>query len=72
MSDVCVVFSLLFSVLLQMQEANMRKLTANIAQNGSGTAYKPPVATPQGRGGSNHSAHSRSIFFSFLMAFGAV
>lgn len=42
----------------QIQEANMRKLTANIAQNGSGTAYKPPVATPQGRTFS-HNSHNR-------------
>lgn len=37
------------SLLFQMQEANVRKLTANVAQNGSGTAYKPPVASAQNR-----------------------
>ncbi|VDM96742.1 unnamed protein product [Thelazia callipaeda] len=37
----------------QIQEANVRKLTANVAQNGSGHAYKPPVAAIQTRPVSN-------------------
>ncbi|VDN82835.1 unnamed protein product [Brugia pahangi] len=45
----------------QIQEANIRKLTANIAQNGSGHAYKPPVAAVQSRSTSNsHSKASTS------------
>ncbi|VDK83480.1 unnamed protein product [Onchocerca ochengi] len=45
----------------QIQEANIRKLTANVAQNGSGHAYKPPVATVQNRSTSNsHSKASTS------------
>ncbi|EFO19194.1 hypothetical protein LOAG_09301 [Loa loa] len=45
----------------QIQEANIRKLTANVAQNGSGHAYKPPVAAVQNRSTSNsHSKASTS------------
>ncbi|OZC06916.1 hypothetical protein X798_06091 [Onchocerca flexuosa] len=44
-----------------IQEANIRKLTANVAQNGSGHAYKPPVAAVQNRSTSNsHSKASTS------------
>ncbi|VBB26029.1 unnamed protein product [Acanthocheilonema viteae] len=45
----------------QIQEANIRKLTANVAQNGNGHAYKPPVAAVQNRSTSNsHSKASTS------------
>ncbi|MFH4979888.1 hypothetical protein AB6A40_006597 [Gnathostoma spinigerum] len=44
----------------QLQEANVRKMTANIAQNGSGNAYKPPVAAPHPRVNNSHAKVSSS------------
>uniref|UniRef100_A0A183U111 P66_CC domain-containing protein n=1 Tax=Toxocara canis TaxID=6265 RepID=A0A183U111_TOXCA len=43
----------------QLQDANVRKMTANVAQNGSGNAYKPPVATPPARSAVAHSSHAK-------------
>ncbi|VDK44809.1 unnamed protein product [Anisakis simplex] len=46
----------------QLQDANVRKMTANVAQNGSGNAYKPPVATPPTRsvGCSHNTVHPKA------------
>ncbi|KHN70712.1 Transcriptional repressor p66-beta [Toxocara canis] len=44
----------------QLQDANVRKMTANVAQNGSGNAYKPPVATPPARSAVAHSSHAKA------------
>uniref|UniRef100_A0A915BS10 Transcriptional repressor p66 coiled-coil MBD2-interaction domain-containing protein n=3 Tax=Parascaris univalens TaxID=6257 RepID=A0A915BS10_PARUN len=44
----------------QLQDANVRKMTANVVQNTSGNAYKPPIAAPPTRSSTTHNTHTKA------------
>lgn len=52
----------LFTSILQLQDANVRKMTANVVQNTSGNAYKPPIAAPPTRSSTTHNTHTKGKY----------